>query len=93
MKSANAVIHPIASGYINDHAESVGRATLLSAASMVYALVRLPLKPLSGVVADVTTPITAMATLGILLLFGVVVVQFWEAPASDTRTGTGQSAD
>ncbi len=93
MKSANVVMHPIASGYINEHAESVGRATILSAASMVYALVRLPIKPLSGVVADVTTPIVATAVLGASFLFGAVVLYVWEAPASDTETETSQSAD
>jgi MFS family permease len=85
MKSANVVMRPIASGYINDRTESVGRATILSAASMVYALARLPLKPLSGVVADATTPIVAMAALGVSFLAGMVVIYFWEMPASDTE--------
>jgi hypothetical protein len=84
MKSANVVMRPIASGYINDRTESVGRATILSAASMVYALVRLPLKPLSGVVADATTPIVAMAALGVSFLVGMAVIYLWEMPASDT---------
>lgn len=93
MKSANVVMHPIASGYINDRAESIGRATILSAASMVYALVRLPLKPLSGVIADVTTPIVAMAALGVLFLLGAVVVHLWEAPVSKTGMEIDQHAD
>jgi MFS family permease len=93
MKSANVVMRPIASGYINDRAESVGRATILSAASMVYALVRIPIKPLSGLVADVTTPIVAMAALGVTFLLGAVVIHLWEAPASDAGTDTSQSPD
>lgn len=67
LKTTNAVMGPIASGYINDRVESSNRATLLSGAAMVYALVRLPLKPASGWLADATTPIVAVAALGVLL--------------------------
>lgn len=74
MKSARAVMNPIASGYINDHTGSVGRATVLSATSMVYALVGLPLKPLSGFIADLTSPIVAVGALGTLFLCGGVVI-------------------
>lgn len=81
MKSARTVIAPVASGYVNDHAESVGRATVLSAASMVYALVRLPLKPLGGYAADVTSPLVAVAGLGGAFLVVAAVIYVWEAPA------------
>lgn len=93
MKSANVVMRPIASGYINRHAESVGRATILSAASMAYALVRLPMKPLSGVVADATMPIVAVALLGGAFLLGGTVVTLWETPAGDAGAKTSESAD
>lgn len=93
MKSANAVMQPIASGFINDHTESVGRATVLSAASMVYALVRLPLKPLIGVVADVGTPLVAVAVLGGLFLACGFVLYALEAPATNVEGRTCPSSD
>ena len=93
MKSANVVMRPMASNYINQHAESVGRATILSAASMAYALVRLPMKPLSGVVADATTPIVAVAALGGAFLLGGTIVVLWETPVSDITGDESESAD
>ncbi|EMA41971.1 MFS transporter [Halococcus hamelinensis] len=93
MKSANVVVRPIATNYINRHAESVGRATILSAASMAYALVRLPMKPLSGVVADATTPIAAVAALGGVFLLGGTIVVLWETPVSDIRGKVSESTD
>jgi MFS family permease len=74
MKATNEVMRPIASGYLNDHVESLNRATLLSGAAMVYALVRLPLKPLTGAVADVTSPIVTVAALGVLMAVCSVVL-------------------
>ncbi|SIR80970.1 Major Facilitator Superfamily protein [Haladaptatus litoreus] len=93
MKSANTVMKPIASGYINEHTESVGRATVLSAVSMVYALVRLPLKPLVGVVADVRTPLVALAALGCFFLACVVVFHTLESPVGSVEAETGVSSD
>lgn len=93
LKSAQTVMKPIASGYVNDHAESVGRATVLSAASMVYALVRLPLQPVGGVVADALSPIVAFAALGGLLLVIAAFVYAWEAPATDATEQVGRPAD
>lgn len=84
MKSANVVMQSIASGYINDRLESVGRATVLSAASMMYAVVRLPLKPLGGFVADHTSPIVAVAALGGFFLLSACVVYIWESPTADS---------
>lgn len=80
MKSGEAATEPIVNGLLNDRVESVGRATVLSAAALVYALVRLPLKPAIGVVADRTTPITALGALGAGLLLVVVAVYAWEPP-------------
>ncbi|WP_227375222.1 MFS transporter [Haladaptatus halobius] len=92
MKSARVVMAPITSGYLNDCVESVGRATLLSAASMVYALVRLPLKPLAGVVADATAPLVAVAALGGFFVLASVVVCAVETPVADAKTER-QTAD
>ncbi|WP_232703369.1 MFS transporter [Halobacterium wangiae] len=93
MKSARTAVAPIASGYVNDHAGAAGRATVLSAASMVYALARLPLKPLAGAVADATTPLVAIAGLGGCFLVAGSLVFAWERPGSDAAVGDGQPAD
>lgn len=93
LKSAQTVMKPIASGYVNDRVESVGRATVLSSVSMVYAIVRLPLEPLAGTVADAFSPIAAFAALGGLLLGTAVFVYAWEAPATDSTEQTSQPAD
>jgi len=93
MKSARTAVTPIASGYINDHAGSAGRATLLSAASMAYALARLPVKPVAGVVANATTPLVAVAGLGGFFLVAGSLVFAWERPGSDAAPVDGQPAD
>jgi MFS family permease len=63
MKAAKETMTPIASGYFNDRVDSLGRATLLSGVAMVYSLVRLPLKPAIGRVADATSPVVGFAAL------------------------------
>ncbi|UPM44420.1 MFS transporter [Halocatena salina] len=68
MSSGRPLVEPIANGYINDHSQAVGRATLLSVVSMVYMTLRTPLALGTGVVADATTATTAVATLGGLFL-------------------------
>ncbi|WP_336034379.1 MFS transporter [Halobacterium yunchengense] len=92
LKSARSAVAPIANGYLNDHVDAAGRATVLSAASMTYALVRLPLQPVSGVVADAATPVAALAALGGLLLVGGAGVFAWEPPAAPT-TGDGSATE
>lgn len=84
MKSANTVVRPIVSGYLNDHAESLGRASLLSAASLVYALVRVVLQPVGGVIADRRSPLWGFAALGGLFLIVALVVFAVERPAADS---------
>lgn len=89
MKSANTLVRPIVSGYLNDHAESVGRASLLSAASLVYALARVVLQPVGGVVADRRSPLWGFAALGGLFLVVAVAVFVVEAPAAE-RAGADE---
>lgn len=90
MKSMNTVVHPIVSGYINDHAESLGRASLLSAASLVYALFRFVLQPVGGVVADRLSPLWGFAALGGLFIIVAVVINATEAPAAETTSTADQ---
>lgn len=68
LRTARPLVTPIANGYINDHVDDVGRATLLSAVSMLAMLLRTPLAFGAGVVADATTATAAIAALGGLFL-------------------------
>lgn len=75
MKGAREVVAPVASGYLNEHVDSVGRATVLSAAAMCYGTVRLALKPIGGVAADAVGPLATVAGLGAALAAGVLAVR------------------
>jgi hypothetical protein len=91
MRTATPVLRPIATGYVNDRAADVGRATLLSAVSMVTMLLRAPLALAAGLVADRTTATAAVAALGgcFLLLGGAVWLVGDVAPATPgTETGS-----
>lgn len=93
MKGGRDMLYPIMSGYVNDHVGTVGRATLLSAVSLLFALFRIPLQPIGGYVADVTTPITAIASLVGLFLVVAVVLHLWEAPAGQVAEEQSVAAD
>lgn len=74
MRTARPLVEPIANGYINDHTETIGRATLLSMVSMGSMALRTPIALGTGVVADATTATTAVCLLGcIFLVIGGVV--------------------
>lgn len=74
LRTANPVVEPIATGYVNDHAGGAGRATLLSAVTMLSMTVRVPLALGAGLLAEATNATTAVAALGatFLLLGGAV---------------------
>jgi hypothetical protein len=52
---------------------------------MVYALVRVPLQPLGGVIADLTTPLRAIVILGGIFLAGAIIIHLLEAPISENN--------
>ena len=84
IRTAKPLVQPIANGYINDHVEAVGRATLLSAVSMSYMALRTPLALAAGVAADATTATTAVAALGGLFLVAGGAVWLFGAIAPET---------
>lgn len=78
--------------YLNDHAESLGRATVLSAASMLFGLARVPLRVLSGVVGDATSPLGAVGAMGALLVVGILGVSLSTGLGRDVvRSGDNES--
>jgi len=92
MRAATDLSKPLVNQYLNDRTGSASRATVLSAAQMSYAVVRAPLKPLVGVIADLTTPIGAVAALGGgFLLVGGAIVLIARSVVADAPAGAGES--
>lgn len=60
---------------INDRTDSLGRATVLSAASMLFGLGRVPPRLAAGVLGDLVGPLGTMAVAGATLAAGTVAVQ------------------
>ncbi|WP_266078411.1 hypothetical protein [Haladaptatus caseinilyticus] len=88
VSAVDNVTRPLAGQYVNDLTLSVGRATVLSSASMVYSLVTIPFAVGSGVVADSIGPVRALAVLGGLLAVGSLTLQLWESPVEHERVVT-----
>ncbi|WP_267161810.1 MFS transporter [Halovenus salina] len=91
MKGGEALSKPLVGQYLNDRTAETERATVLSAASMSYAVVRAPLKPLAGVVADASAPTTAVATLGVVFIAGAGVLFVVTTPVTPA-VNTARSA-
>lgn len=92
LKAAKTATKPLRNQYVNDRVESVGRATLLSALSMTYSLVLIPLKIASGELAEFVGPVDTIAILGGSLLVVSLLVIAWERPVSVGRP-TGAAYD
>ena len=91
-KAAPAALTPIVNGVVNDHTDSANRATALSATSLVYALVGLPLGPLAGVAADRAGLLPAMALLGGGFLAGASLF-YGREPPDGAAAMSGRSTD
>lgn len=86
MKGGKALTAPLVNQYLNDRTGEAGRATVLSAASMSYAFVRAPLKPVVGAVADVSTPVVAVGGLAGGFLLVALVLFALETPVEPTTS-------
>ena len=85
MQSAKSLMRPITNQYINDNAESFSRATVLSAVTMLYALITIPFMLVGGVAADVWEPLMAITAMGVLFLVGAVASYSMEVPVRATE--------
>jgi len=72
----------LASQYVNDRTESLGRATVLSAMAMVSGLTVIPFQLASGAVSDFSSPLLALAVAGGVLIAGSLAVLAWEVPVT-----------
>jgi MFS family permease len=94
MKGANDLSRPLVGQYLNDRTDEAGRATVLSAASMVYAFVRAPLKPLAGLLADATAPVVTVGALGVGFLLVAAALLVSTVPVEAETGGlAGERAD
>lgn len=80
VRGVNNVSGVLGNQYINDRVDSVGRATVLSAAGMLYSLAVVPFELAGGVVADVVSPTGALALFGGVLAVGAGVLWVVERP-------------
>lgn len=76
-----------ASQYVNDRIDAVGRATTLSAMSMVSGLTVIPFQLGSGLLSDAVSPGAALAATGGVLAVGAVVVHAASTPVDDRAGG------
>jgi len=60
IRGVSDVTRSFAGQYINDHAETLGRATVLSAMAMVSGLAVVPFQLGSGIISDVVSPLFAL---------------------------------
>jgi len=85
MRSSRVLLTPIFQQYINDNIDSIGRATVLSTASMIYSLVRAPIMVFAGIIADLTTPFITLGFLSTLFLFGAFLKLTFGTSLSSTE--------
>ena len=88
-RTCREVVAPIHGAYLNDRAASVGRATTLSAVSLLGALARVPFLLVGGRVADVTTPALALALVGLAAVVAVVGVAVAGRPPGSRSDAPG----
>jgi MFS family permease len=86
MRGLRGASMPLANQFLNDHADDVGRATLLSTAGMVYNLVTVPFELGAGTLGDVLGPTATIGLFGGLLVVGAVVVLVVGSPFGSTAS-------
>ncbi|WP_254543272.1 MFS transporter [Halomarina pelagica] len=79
------LVAPVSEQYLNDRTASLGRATVLSAWSMLVSLASVPLKLVSGALAESVGPFATVAALGGLLAAGSIAVLAVERPVPTTE--------
>jgi len=81
-RGLKGVTQTLGSTYLNDRIASTGRATVLSAASMVYALTYVAARALGGALADRTSAIVALASFGVASVVFTTVLRIQTRPFS-----------
>jgi MFS family permease len=85
-RGAVSVLVPVKNAYLHEHVEGVGRATVLSATSLVVGLAKIPVTTASGVLGDVAGPTVAIAALGGFVLLVTIAVHAVATPVLTPTT-------
>jgi MFS family permease len=85
MRVVDSLTGTLQSQFLNDNIQSVGRATVLSTAMMVYAVTQVAFRSIAGWIAGRSSPIVALGVFGGLLLVGAGLVIVWESPIRTER--------
>jgi MFS family permease len=83
IRGVSDVTRSFAGQYVNDRAETLGRATVLSAMAMVSGLAVVPFQLGSGVISDAVSPLFALGVGGGVLVVGATAVLLWRVPVGD----------
>ncbi|TKX83874.1 MFS transporter, partial [Halorubrum sp. SS5] len=86
IRGVSDVTRSFAGQYVNDRAETLGRATVLSAMAMVSGLAVVPFQLGSGVVSDAVSPLFALGVSGGVLVVGATAILLWRVPIGDEPT-------
>ena len=80
------------SRYVNDRTPSLGRATVLSAVSMLLAASRVPVRLAAGVLGDLVGPYATIGVFGGALIVVTLALIRWVPMGDRTETGAGTGA-
>jgi predicted MFS family arabinose efflux permease len=80
MRAVDHVTRTLRSQYINDRSPSVGRATILSTAAMIYALTAIPFQLGGGFIATQLSPRTTVVLVSAVTLVMLAAVVLTEVP-------------
>lgn len=91
-RSARTVLQPVRDQYLNDHLADVGRATVLSGASMVLSLAGVGARLAGGAAAEVVGPVTVLAAAGVALSGTAGLLWLTVSPAGAAEVTAPESA-
>lgn len=86
-RAGNAVTRPLRNQYLNDRLDDVGRATVLSGASMILSVVAATADVLGGVIAESTGPVQFLTAAGLTTAGAATLLWLAVAPVR-TRDDT-----
>lgn len=93
MRGSRGVMTALANQYVNDRIGSVGRATLLSTAGMVYHLVTIPFELGAGHLADAIGMVPTIGLFGAILVAGSAAFLAVGSPFDAPNLGVEEAAD
>ncbi|ELY92132.1 MFS transporter [Natrinema altunense] len=90
---ARNVSKPLREQYLNAHADSIGRATILSTVGMISMAFMIGFRALGGLIANVTSPITMIVITNVAMLVGLWLLVVVESPVPKDVVPSAGSGD